>query len=91
MRRTTSGRQITYVWGLLSALTILSWWLGAESSGHLDRDVTVTVVVLALALTKVRFVLRTFMEVRTAPRWLRRGTDVWLLALGASVLALYLA
>ncbi|HKS99266.1 MAG TPA: cytochrome C oxidase subunit IV family protein [Rugosimonospora sp.] len=91
MRRVLRS-QTTYVWVVLSALTVLAWWLGAERGGSgAGRSVAVTAAVLALGLVKVRCVLRYFMEVRTAPRWLRLSTDGWLLVLWGSMLALYLA
>jgi hypothetical protein len=30
------------------------------------------------------------MEVRTAPQWLRRFTDIWLVTMWAALLAIYL-
>lgn len=88
---TTPGQRLTYVWALLSGLTIVTWWLGAEGTGErLDRNVTVTLAVLTLGLIKVRCIIRYFMEVRTAPRWLRHSTDIWLAVLGWAVLTLYL-
>jgi hypothetical protein len=51
----------------------------------------VTAIVLAIALVKCRLVIRTFMEVRTAPTWLRRSTDLWLILFWGAVLALYLS
>jgi hypothetical protein len=35
-------------------------------------------------------IIRHFMEVRTAPRWLRLSTDGWLVALWGAVLVIYL-
>ncbi len=35
-------------------------------------------------------IIRYFMEVRTAPRWLKLFTDVWLTVLWAGILAIYL-
>jgi hypothetical protein len=35
-------------------------------------------------------IIRYFMEVRTAPRWLRLATDGWLIVLWTSVLVVYL-
>lgn len=47
-------------------------------------------LVLALAAVKCRLIIRTFMEVRGAPRWLQWATDGWLVTLIATVLVLYL-
>ena len=85
-------KKVTYVWIILSAITILSWWLGTEHTGRaLHSNVVITIAVLAMGLFKVRLIIRNFMEVRTAPPWLRHGTDAWLVALGATLLAIYLA
>jgi Prokaryotic Cytochrome C oxidase subunit IV len=88
---TTKARAITYVWILLSALTIVSWFLGpARAHGPVAASVPITVVVLAMALIKARFIIRYFMEVRTAPSWLRMATDAWLVVLWGAVMAIYL-
>ena len=44
----------------------------------------------AITAVKSRLIIRHFMEVRTAPRWLKVFTDVWLAALVATIAALYL-
>jgi hypothetical protein len=52
--------------------------------------VPITVAVVLLGLIKGRLIIRTFMEVRTAPRWLQLFTDAWLVILWMSILAIYL-
>jgi len=42
-----------------------------------------------MAFIKGRMIIRYFMEVRTAPRWLKLTTDAWLIGLWAGVLAIY--
>ncbi|CAN5347878.1 cytochrome C oxidase subunit IV family protein [soil metagenome] len=84
-------RSTTVVWGVLSAITVLSWWLGpAQHSGALVPSTTITVAVLALGFIKARLIIRHFMEVRTAPMWLQVSCDVWLVALWGGVLGIYL-
>jgi hypothetical protein len=51
----------------------------------------VTVVAICLALLKVRIIMREFMEVRSAPRVLRRLTDFWVLLMGVALLGVYFA
>jgi hypothetical protein len=46
--------------------------------------------VLAMAFIKARLIIRYFMEVRTAPAWLKLATDAWLVVLWGAVLASYL-
>jgi hypothetical protein len=85
------GRTTTYVWVILSAITVLSWWLGHPRTGHaFDPSLPITIAVLAIGLIKARLIIRYFMEVRTAPLWLRISTDVWLVVLWGAILAIYL-
>jgi hypothetical protein len=76
----------------LCAITISTWWL---APGHRAGEVAVasapiTVAVILLGFIKGRLIIRTFMEVRTAPRWLRVSTDAWLVVVWVSILAIYL-
>ena len=91
IRLPDAARSTTVVWVVLSAITVVSWWLGpAHHSGPLAPNTVITVVVLALGFLKARLIIRHFMEVRTAPLWLRVSTDVWLVALWGGVLGIYL-
>ncbi|MCV7261028.1 cytochrome C oxidase subunit IV family protein [Mycobacterium shimoidei] len=83
--------RLTYVWLILSAITVATWWLGpVHADRMLSASVSITIAVLVMALVKARLIIQHFMEVRTAPRWLRVGTDMWLVALWGAVLAIYL-
>jgi hypothetical protein len=86
------GRQgITLAWIVLCAITIVSWWLSpAHSVATAVRSVPITVAVIILGFIKSRLIIRHFMEVGSAPRWLRLATDGWLLALWGGVLGIYL-
>jgi hypothetical protein len=90
--RTRVNARLTYVWVVLSAITILSWWLGrtARDGGHFVSSTPVTLGVLAIALVKARLIMQQFMEVRTAPRWLLLVTDIWLVIFFGAVLVIYL-
>ncbi|CAN5559641.1 cytochrome C oxidase subunit IV family protein [soil metagenome] len=84
-------RIVTYVWVALSVITVISWWLGhGPARGDLVASVPITVAVLTLGLLKSRLIIRYFMEVRTAPIWLRIATDAWLIAFWGAVLGIYL-
>ena len=88
---TSKARAITYVWIILSAITLVSWFLGpARVAGTAVASVPITVAVLAMAFIKARLIIGYFMEVRTAPAWLRLATDAWLVVLWGAVLAIYL-
>lgn len=86
-----STRAITVAWVVLSAITVLSWWLApGHSEGPATASIPITVAAIALGVIKSRVIIRYFMEVRSAPRWLRRSTDLWLAVLWGAVLVIYL-
>lgn len=82
--------RLTIVWLALSALTVSAWWIG-DTHGHagFNASVPITLSVLAMAFIKIRLVIQDFMEVRTAPLWLRFATELWLVTLFAGVTWLY--
>ena len=81
--------RLTGVWATLSIMTIASWWTANRSDGQAYTPITAGV--LLFALIKSRLVMRYFMEVRFAPRWLRLTCDVWLMMVFGMVFALYLS
>ena len=84
-------RPITVAWVVLCAMTIASWWLSPAHSGTAAvPSLPITVAVVVLGLIKSRLIIRYFMEVRSAPRWLRLATDCWLVVLWAGALIIYL-
>lgn len=85
--------RLTYVWLGLSAITILSWLLGrtAHDGGHVTASTPITIAVLAIGFVKGYLIIGEFMELRRAPRWLRRFTTAWLVVFWGAVLAIYLA
>jgi hypothetical protein len=89
---TFAARTTTYAWIILSAITIMSWWLAPphDHGAPAAASVPITVAVILLGFIKGRMIIRYFMEVRTAPRWLKMATDAWLTVLWASVLVIYL-
>jgi len=83
--------RLTVVWIVLAGLTLASWALApGRAQGSVVASVSITVVVLAMALIKSRLIIREFMEVRTAPGWLRAATDAWLVVMFGGILAIYL-
>lgn len=88
---TTANARLTYVWLILSGITIAAWWLGpAHAQAGVPASVPITIAVLAMALVKAHLIIANFMEVRTAPGWLRWFTDAWLVALWGAIVAIYL-
>ncbi len=78
-------------WAALCAITVISWWLAPGHGGAtVGASVPLTVGAVSLAFVKARVIVRSFMEVRFAPAWLRRATDAWLVTLWAAILAIYL-
>lgn len=89
--RITESRAITLVWLALSVITVVAWWLApGHSTGPVGPSVPITVAAIVLSLVKCRLIIRYFMEVRAAPKWLRHSTDAWLITLWTAVLAVYL-
>jgi hypothetical protein len=87
---TSSTRRLGLVWLALSAVTLLSWWIGSAHGQPAFRlDAAVTFGVLAIAALKVRLIVSEFMEARHAPPLLRRLADAWLIALLGTLLAIY--
>jgi hypothetical protein len=74
----TAARTITYAWIILSAITILSCWLAPGHARGAAASAPITVAVILLGFIKGRMIIRYFMEVRTAPRWLKLFTAGWL-------------
>jgi hypothetical protein len=63
----TAARTITYAWIILSAITILSWWLAPGHARGAAASAPITVAVILLGFIKGRMIIRYFMEVhRTA-------------------------
>lgn len=86
-----TDRAVTRTWLVLVAITVGSWWLApAQYSEALRASVPVTALVLALTLVKSRLIIRQFMEVRTAPGWLKLATDGWLVVLFGAIFTIYL-
>jgi hypothetical protein len=86
------SRVITMAWVVLSVITIASWWLApGHASGVAAASVPITVTVIVLGVIKSRMILRYFMEIRTAPAWLKLATDAWLAILWLAILVIYLA
>lgn len=76
-------------WGLLMALTAVSWRLGADHDiTGLGRDFAM-ISILVVTFTKIYIVGYSFMEIREAKRWLQNLFRVWCLAVGCTLCILY--
>lgn len=87
----SNGRSpLVYTWLLLLAATLGGGWLGAENdSGSHASGFSIALAVLAIALLKCRLVIRNYMDVRFAPRWLRLTCDAWLVCNFAMISSFY--
>jgi hypothetical protein len=90
--RHSAARTTTNAWIILSAITIRPW---CPAAGHTRGAVAVasapiTVAAILLGFIKGRMIIRYFVEVRTAPRWLSYFTAAWLTVLWTGILAIYL-
>lgn len=85
-----SGKRLTLVWAILSAITLAQLLvLMTDSPGHINPNVLATFSIILISLFKVRLIIREFMEVKSAPSWLRWGTDIWLATTAVSLLGTY--
>ena len=90
--RHSAAPTTTHAWIILSAITILSWWpaAGHTRGAAAAASAPITVALILLGFIKGRRIIRYFMEVSTAPRWLKLFTDAWLTTAWAGILAIYL-
>ena len=90
---TAFNKRLFVVWLILVAISLVYLWIDHEAShqGIPTASAVVTVGAICLALIKVRIIMREFMEVRGAPRFLRRITDVWVVLMGVAMLGVYIA
>ena len=83
-------KRLMVVWLALSAITITQFGVGSLDGQDVPRpNAAITSGAIVIALVKVRIIMREFMEVRHAPAWLCRVTDLWLAFAGVSLLGGY--
>ncbi len=76
----------TVVWAVLVIATLVSWAVGSEhGTGSL-----IAVVVLGVAMIKVRFVGLDFMELRHSPLYLRAAFEGYCVVLWCALAGMYL-
>ncbi|RLT97043.1 MAG: hypothetical protein D9N11_14800 [Ketobacter sp.] len=71
------NNRLTHVWAFLTAITVASWWIGQSRGATFQLDAMVTLTVLLMASVKAQLVIQYFMEVRSAPRWLKQTAYGW--------------
>ncbi|WP_295684248.1 cytochrome C oxidase subunit IV family protein [uncultured Nevskia sp.] len=80
--------RVTAVWALLIIATTLSWQLG-HGAGFDDAR-QAGAAILVVTFIKVRLVMRDFMEIRHAPRWMRLIGDAWIVLITVLLVGLFL-
>lgn len=65
---------VSLAWLLLTAMTVVSWALGTEH-GFGGNHLAASLVIIVVAVFKIRVVGLYFMELRDAPIWLRAGFE----------------
>jgi hypothetical protein len=84
--------RLLLAWLVLSAITLLAWWMGAHHGADVPRpDVAVAMGAITITIVKVRIIVLEFMEVRHAPARLRHIIDAWLVVFGVAMLVAYFA
>jgi hypothetical protein len=85
-----SEKRLLVVWLALSAMTLTQLGVGSVAGRDVLRpNAAITASAIVIALVKVRVIIREFMEVRHAPAWLCRLTDLWVGFAGVSLLGGY--
>ncbi|MGR8948075.1 MAG: cytochrome C oxidase subunit IV family protein [Gammaproteobacteria bacterium] len=79
---------VTRIWLLLIIATGASWLMGGEHQSTLSNGQMASLVLL-IALIKVRFVIRHFMEVKISNNALKWTTDLWVVIVALVLLGLY--
>jgi hypothetical protein len=80
-------RRLIAVWLALSAITLAQLGVGSVGDqGALGPNAAISAGAIAIALLKVRIIIREFMEVRHAPVLLGRLTDLWVVLTGVILL-----
>lgn len=78
----------TVIWTALVVATLVSYELG-HGVGFDDVHIAGAAILL-VTFVKVRFVVLDFMEIRTAPRWMRGLFEAWIVGCAAMLIALFL-
>ena len=88
----SADRRLTAAWIVVIVLTLIYLVIdrSVDDDGVLGASTVASVAALALALAKIRIIMREFIDVRHAPRVLRTMTDALVVVMGACLLGTYL-
>lgn len=73
----------------LVAATLLTWWLGTDHPFASTNVRLASALAIVIAMVKVFLIGQDFMELREAPKPLRRAFTAWALILGTGLTMLY--
>ena len=84
--------RLTIAWLGVVALSLVYLVIdeSAVEDGVVRASTAASIAAIALALVKLRIILREFMDVRHAPKPLRTATDALVAVMGASLIGTYL-
>lgn len=86
-RSTLIWTRVTLIWLLLIAATAISVAMGHGAGFHDLRFASSAIILVALI--KVRCVILEFMEIRTAPVFMRVIAELWVALIAAMLVGLY--
>ncbi|WP_293022848.1 cytochrome C oxidase subunit IV family protein [Mycolicibacterium sp.] len=76
------------VWLILMSATVVNWWLGRFGVLPNVNSEFVQITIIALAMIKAGLIGNYFMELRTAPDWLRHGFNTLMVLVSVLLIAL---
>ncbi|MFE6926111.1 cytochrome C oxidase subunit IV family protein [Nocardia sp. NPDC057663] len=76
-------RRATWVWIGLVLATCTTWWLGGSHPFASGNVRFASAAAIAIAFAKAYFIGIEFMELRSAPKTLRRAFEAWTAVVGS--------
>ena len=88
----STERRLAVAWVIVVAITLVYVVIDRSADGEhaLAASTAASIGAIVLALVKLRIIMREFMDVRHAPKVLRRLTDALVVVMGISLLGTYL-
>jgi cytochrome c oxidase subunit IV len=89
----SADKRLFVAWLVVVGITLMYLVIdgSADNGGVLVASTSATVAAIALALVKLRIIMREFMDVRHAPQVLRRMTDILLVVVAVALFGSYFA
>jgi hypothetical protein len=89
----SADKRLFVAWLVVVGITLMYLVIdgSADNGGVLVASTSATVAAIALALVKLRIIMREFMDVRHAPQVVRRMTDILLVVVAVALFGSYFA